>query len=68
MMKTTENLTQSQLDLVAKISKRGQVNIRKLSNHELIDAIALNNLMVIDFKTTPRGNRSKRFIVIKKNH
>ncbi len=67
-MKTTENLTQSQLDLVAKISKRGQVNIRKLSNHELIDAIALNNLMVIDFKTTPRGNRSKRFIVIKKNH
>jgi hypothetical protein len=68
MMKTTENLTQSQLDLVTKISKLGQVNIRKLSNDELIDAIALNNLMVIDFKTTPRGNRSKRFIVIKENH
>ena len=64
-MKTTENLTQSQLDLVTKISELGQINIRKLSNDELIDSITLNSLMVIEFKKTRRGNRSKRFIVIK---
>lgn len=68
MMKTTQNLTQSQLDLATKVAELGQINISKLSNDELVDAITLNSLMVIEFKKTRRGNRSKRFIVIKKNH
>jgi|TARA_R100000084_G_scaffold13465_1_gene4567 hypothetical protein len=68
MMKTTENLTQSQLDLATRVAELGQINIGKLSNDELLDAITLNSLMVIEFKKTRRGNRSKRFIVIKKNH
>ena len=68
MMKTAENLTQSQLYLVAKVSKLGQINHRNLSLDELIDAMKLTDLGVVTFKTTPRGNRSKRFIVIKENH
>ena len=58
-------ITQTQGALLEKIRKRGQVNHRKLLTMELIDAIKLNDLGLIKFKQTRRGNSSKRFLVIK---
>ncbi len=58
-------ITQTQSKLLEKIRERGQINHRKLLTIELIDAIKLNDLGLIKFKQTRRGNSSKRFLVIK---
>lgn len=58
-------LTQSQQNLIKKIKSLGQINIRKMSYQELMDANNLNDLGVIQFKITRRGNRSRSFLVIK---
>tara|TARA_R110002020_G_scaffold263003_1_gene477415 strand:- start:368 stop:568 length:201 start_codon:yes stop_codon:yes gene_type:complete len=58
-------VTKTQRALLEKIRRRGQINHRKLLTMELIDAIELNELGLIKFKQTRKGNSSKRFIVIK---
>ena len=62
---TSTMLTQSQENLIKKIKYLGQINIRKMCYNELMDANKLNDLGVIQFKITRRGNRSRSFLVIK---
>ena len=61
------NITESQINLIKKIKSapKGQINLRRLSFEELCDAMDLDDLGVITFKTTRRMKRSRRFLVIK---
>jgi len=60
------DLTQLESDLYARIKARGQVNIRTLNYDDLSACMDLHlKHDLLTFKKTKRGNRSRRFVIIR---
>jgi hypothetical protein len=58
-------LSINEADLLARIKAKKQINIKSLNYDELLICMELERSGLLTFKTTNRGNQSKRFIIIK---